>query len=257
MDEKARVSAIVLTLNEERHIAACLATLTWADALVVLDSGSVDRTVALAQRYTSNVHYRPFDDWAHQRNAALDLATTEWILFVDADERVTPELAAEVRRAVAGAGELCGYWVPRRNRILGRWMRATGWWPDEQLRLLRRGRVRYREDRPVHELVVCDGPVGHLRAPLLHYNYDSLGQLIAKQRRYARLEAGMLHAQGVPVRAYQLLSQPLREFVRRFMVLRGYRDGLHGLFLSLVMAWYVFMVRLFLLQRRVSSRPTS
>ncbi|HLF09420.1 MAG TPA: glycosyltransferase family 2 protein [Dehalococcoidia bacterium] len=244
MKARPTIAAIVLARNEARHIAACLATLAWADERIVLDSYSDDGTAEIAARMGAQVHQRPFDDFARQRNAAIGLAHSDWVLFVDADERVTLALAQEVHEVlsqVATAGAPVGFWLPRRNRILGRWMRATGWWPDHQLRLFRRDRGRYREDRLVHELVVLDGPEGYLAAPLLHENYSSFGDLLRKQRRYAAYDAAILGAAG-RVRPRHLLSQPLREFWRRFVTWHGYRDGFHGLFLSLFMAWYAGLV---------------
>ncbi|MCX6021597.1 MAG: glycosyltransferase family 2 protein, partial [Chloroflexi bacterium] len=151
------ITAIVLTRNEARHIEPCLEALAWADERLVLDSHSTDATVAFARAIPGvRVELRPFDTYARQRNAALDLAASDWVFFVDADERVTPALAAEVQAAVAAAGQPgnpVGFWVPRRNLILGRWVRHAGWWPDEQLRVLRRSHARYDESRDPHEIV--------------------------------------------------------------------------------------------------------
>ena len=145
------ISAVVLTGNVERHLAACLRCLSWADEVMVLDGGSRDRTVAIAEAAGARVERRPFDDFAHQRQAALDRARGDWVLFVDDDERVSAGLAAEVR-AAAASGRAEAYWVPRRNYIWGRWIRGGGWFPDAQLRLLRRDRARYDLGGLVHEV---------------------------------------------------------------------------------------------------------
>ncbi len=241
------ITAAVITKNEARNIRDCLAALAWADELLVLDSLSADDTVALARACGAAVHLRPFDDFPRQRNAALALVRTDWVLFVDADERVSAELAAEVRQAVAaaegtwqaeGTAPVAGYWVPRRNIILGRWIRGGGWYPDYQLRLLKVGRARYDETRRVHEVVLLDGAARHLREPFLHYNYDKVSQLFAKQAAYAALEARSLAEQGVPGKPHSVLLQPWREFRRRYWQLGGYRDGLHGLLLASVVAFY-------------------
>ena len=245
MNPRASVSAIVLARNEARHIAACLATVAWADERIVLDSYSHDGTAEIAARLGALVYQRPFDDFARQRNAAIDLARSDWVLFIDADERVPSTLAKEMQAAIVQSNapeSAVGFWLPRRNRILGHWMRATGWWPDQQLRLFRRDKGRYRQDRPVHELVVLGGPEGHLTTPLLHENYSSFGQLLRKQHRYAAYDAAIFREMGRS-RPHHLVSQPLREFWRRFVSWQGYRDGLHGLFLSLFMAWYAGLVR--------------
>lgn len=239
---RMKLVAIVLTKNEERNIVACLESLRWADELVVLDSLSTDRTVRLAEEAGARVLTRPFDHYAAQRNAALEAVDAEWVFFVDADERATPALADEVREKIASAApQVAGYWVPRENHIVGRVMRGGGWHPDYQLRLLRRGRARYDPARPVHEVVLLDGEAGYLQHPLIHYNYDTWGEFHAKQRRYAELEALALYCQGVRPLPHRYVTQPWREFRRRYFALAGYRDGWHGLRLSLYMAWYTLV----------------
>lgn len=235
------ISAAIIARDEERHIAACLETLAWADERLVLDGGSADRTPEVAAgRGGVRLERRPFDDFPRQRNAALALAANDWVLFVDADERVTPELAVEVRRAVLEARH-AGYYVPRFNRIFGKIMRHTGWYPDYQLRLLDRRHARYDERVPVHELVLLDGgPPGYLREHLLHYNYRDLRQFMAKQERYLAFEARQQMLREGRPRRRSLVSMPLREFIRRYCTLEGYRDGGHGLLLSLLMAYFTF-----------------
>jgi (heptosyl)LPS beta-1,4-glucosyltransferase len=234
--------AVVLTKNEERHIATCLDSLRWAGSLVVFDSLSSDRTVALASEAGAQVFTRPFDNYAAQRNAALDAVVGDWVFFVDADERATPALAAETKEKIAAAGEgIAGFWVPRENHIAGRVIHGGGWYPDYQLRLLRKGRARYNPARPVHEVVLLDGQAGYLEHPLTHYNYETWTQFRAKQQRYAALEARALYDQGIHPKPHSYLLQPLREFRRRYLTLAGYRDGTHGLRLSLYMAWYTWV----------------
>ena len=245
-----KLSAVILTKNEESNIAECIESLRWADEVVVFDSGSTDRTVEIARRLGATVIQHPFRDFAAQRNAALELVDSDWIFFVDADERATPKLAAEVRRAIQDPSRV-GWWVPRHNYIFGRLTLHAGWYPDYQLRLLRRGRARYDPRRKVHELVMLDGEDGRLQNPLIHYNYDNLAQFIERQNRYVRYEAEMLFEQGIKPKPHNFVLQPLREFRRRFISLEGYKDGLHGLFLSLLMACYNFVmyVRLWQLWR--------
>jgi glycosyltransferase involved in cell wall biosynthesis len=229
--------AVILTLNEEENIGACLESLPWADACVVFDSGSRDRTTALAAEMGAAVLTRPFDNYAAQRNAALAQIEAEWIFFVDADERATPALAAEVRRSIADPA-YAGWWVPRQNYIVGHQVRGAGWWPDYQLRLLRRARARYDPQRPVHEVVLLDREAGHLQTPLIHYNYRSWEQFHAKQRRYAVYEAESLRERGIRPRLHNFVLQPWREFYRRFVTLQGYREGFWGLRLCLWLAYY-------------------
>jgi glycosyltransferase involved in cell wall biosynthesis len=180
---------------------------------------------------------RPFDNYAGQRQAALDSLSAEWVLFVDADERVTPELRDEILSTLV-APSANGYWIPRRNFIVGREIKGGGFSPDYQLRLLRRDAARYDAEREVHELVDVEGEPERLTEPLLHFNYDTWRQFRAKQRSYARYEARILRARGVRPRPHNFVLQPLREFWRRYVSLGGYKDGRRGLLLSGLLAWY-------------------
>jgi (heptosyl)LPS beta-1,4-glucosyltransferase len=231
----SEIAAVILTLNEDKNISDCIASLRWADRVVVVDTLSTDRTVALARSAGAEIISHPFEDYSHIRNVALDRVASPWIFFVDADERATPELAAEVRQVTAHRPEN-GWWVPRHNYIFGKLTLGAGWYPDYQMRLLRRGTARYQ--RPVHEIVVLDGRDGYLENPLVHFNYDTVAQFRAKQTRYTDYDAGLLLSEGVRPRAYTPFTQALRHFAWRFVSLRGYGDGLHGLRLCLLTAWY-------------------
>ncbi len=230
-----QLTAIVLTLNEAAHIADCLSSLQWADRWVVVDSYSQDATAALAQAHGAEVIYARFENYAQQRNAALQAVTTDWVLFVDADERGTPALGQEVREVMAGRPEM-GWYVPRHNYIFGRLTQGAGWYPDYQLRLFRHGYVHY--ERPVHEVAVVDGPIGYLQHPLIHYNYRDPAHFHAKQRAYTAHEIARLRQEGIQPHWYTPWVQPARHFWWRFATLQGYRDGWHGVRLSLYLAYY-------------------
>lgn len=234
--------AVVLTLNEARHIQECIACLDFADEVLVLDSFSDDGTPELARAAGARVEQRRFADYADQRNFALDLLRdrASHVLFVDADERVSPALAAELRAALASRPEVAGWRIPRHNIIFGRLTLGAGWYPDYQTRLLRSGRARYDAVRPVHEVVLLDGEQGTLQQPLLHYNYDSLQQFRRKQRDYSERAAVMRRKAGERPSLRDLLLLPLHHFRWRYLTLRGYREGRHGLRLCLLMAWYEF-----------------
>jgi glycosyltransferase involved in cell wall biosynthesis len=231
----AQLSAVILTLNEEKHITACIESLAWADRIVVFDSYSRDNTVSLAQKAGAELFQSPFENYAQQRNAALDCIETDWLFFVDADERGTPQLAAEIREVIDTRPE-AGWYVPRHNYIFGRLTKGAGWFPDYQLRLFKHGRARY--ERPVHEVALVDGEIGYLKSPLIHYNYEDKAQFQAKQRAYTDYDAGILKEKGIRPKPYTYLLQPLRHFWWRFITLNGYQDGLHGLRLSSYMAYY-------------------
>ena len=163
-----RLSVIIIALNQEANIGDCLASVSFADDIVVVDTGSTDRTVELARAYTDRVLSAPWQGFGRTKNYALDQARGEWVFSLDTDERVPPALQEEILAVVASDGPLDGYRVARKNYFCGRWIRHLGWYPDYTLRLFRRGRGRFR-DREVHEEVVVDGPVGTLKTPLEHY----------------------------------------------------------------------------------------
>ena len=234
------LTAVILTKNEARHIVECIDSLRWADRIVVFDSYSDDNTVELATAAGAQVFQRVFDNYAAQRNAALEAVAAadvahSWVFFVDADERGTPALAGEILRVIDERPE-SGWYVPRHNYIFGRVTLGAGWYPDYQFRLLRHGRARYV--RPVHELGEVDGAVGYLEQPLIHYNYRDPAHFHAKQRFYVEHDAAILKEQGVRPKPRNYALQPLRQFWWRFVTLKGYRDGLHGLRLSLYMTYY-------------------
>ncbi len=228
----------VLARDNADQIADCLQSADWADELlVVLDDRSSDATGEIARGLGARVVERAFDSFAGQRDFALSLTRTEWVFFLDSDERVTSPLADEIRARVSEA-TYAGWWVPRRNYMWGHEIRHGGWWPDHQLRLLRVDAARYDPRRPVHEVVLLDGPEGYLEEPLIHYNYATLGDFVRKQRQYVGYEARILYGQGVRPKPWTCFSQPLREFHRRYLTLQGYKDGLQGLLLCLLVAYY-------------------
>ena len=228
--------AVILTKNEARNVVDCIESVSWCDEVVVYDSFSTDETVALAKGAGARVLQNPFQNFAEQHNDSLDAVEGDWIFSVDADERATPALAAEVQEVTGGGREEVAWWLPRHNYIFGRLILGAGWYPDYQMRLVRRGRARW--ERPVHEVAVVDGPEGYLENPLIHYNYDDLADFVARQEKYADYDAGILFQQGLRPRFYTPYSQAARQFWWRFVTLRGARDGLHGLWLSLLMAYY-------------------
>jgi glycosyltransferase involved in cell wall biosynthesis len=229
----------IIARDEEALLPECLRSVGWADdVLVLVDAATSDKTREVAHAAGARVAERAFDSFARQRAAALELSTTDWLLFVDADERVSAALRDEVRATIEAPGTCVGFWVPRRNLLMGRVVRHAGWWPDYQLRLLKRGHAQFDAWRAVHEVARLDGPAGYLRHPLLHLNYRSLDEFVRKQERYSRLDAQRwLSAYGRP-RLRALVGQPVREFWRRYVVLQGYREGLLGLVLSVLLAWY-------------------
>lgn len=235
----------------------CVRSLEFADErLVLVDAATRDRTREIARGLGARVEERAFDNFAAQRDAALGLATGEWVLFVDADERVTPDLQTEVLRSIHQPGGCRGFWIPRHNYLMGRVIRHAGWFPDYQLRLLERGAAHFDPARVVHEGALVDGPVGHLREPLVHFNYRSLGEFVAKQERYSPLEAQRWLARFGRPRLRALIGQPLREFWRRYIQLHGAREGWLGLVLSALLAYYAGKA-VWLARRATPERPSA
>jgi len=236
---RPRLTAAVIARDEERMLGDCVRSIAFADErLVLVDAATRDRTREIARDLGARVEERVFDTFAAQRDAALSLATGEWVLFVDADERVTPDLRTEVLSTIDRPGGCRGFWIPRHNYLMGRVIRYAGWFPDYQLRLLERGAAHFDPVRVVHEEALVDGPIGHLREPLVHLNYRSLGEFIAKQERYCPFEAQTWLARFGRPRRRALIGQPLREFWRRYVQLQGAREGVLGLVLSVLLAYY-------------------
>lgn len=234
-----RLTGVILTLNEEKHIAACIETLAFCGEVLVFDSFSADRTVEIARDAGARVIQHPFENYAAQRDAALAAVTSEWVLFVDADERVTPALAAEVL-ACLDRPEV-GWWVPRYNYIFGRLTKGAGWYPDYQLRLLRVSSARYDPAHPVHETVILDGAEGYLTEHFLHYNYETIEQFHRVQQKYTRFAIQRRFDEGHVIRPRTFITMPVKHFLWRFFTLGGWKLGLHGLRLSLIMAYYEYL----------------
>lgn len=226
MDEP-RISALVLARDEAENLPECLAALAWADErVVVVDAASRDASEDVARRHADRVVVRAFDDFASQRNAALGLATGDWVLAVDADERATPDLAEEVRAAVA-SGEHSGFRVPIRSVVLGRAFRFSGTQHDRPLRLFLRDRGRWVG--AVHETVDLRGTTGELRHALGHRTLPDMQTFLAKIDRYTTLEARRFADEGRPVRASDLALRPAWTFAKLYLGKQGFRDGLEGL----------------------------
>jgi (heptosyl)LPS beta-1,4-glucosyltransferase len=234
------ISAIILTKNEEANIADCIESVGWADEVVVLDSESTDSTIKIAQKMGAKVFYHPFSNFPEQRNAAIQLAGTDWILFVDADERVTAELANEVRSVIQNP-DIDGWWIPRRSNYFGHWVHYGGFYPDYQLRLARKSKIHYDPAQKVHEIPTLDGKAGYLTNPFIHYCYQSYREWKTDEARYARLMAETLFAKGV-YPTYHLIAAPILSFIEQFFVKQSYRDGRTGFQLSLAMAYGAFNI---------------
>ena len=232
------VSAIVITLNEERNIARCLSSLGTVDEIVVVDACSTDRTVEIARQFTPNVHVRPWPGYVPQKAYAVEQARNEWVLWVDADEELSPELVSEL--AALTPGDAAGFEIPRRTMYLGRWIRHSGWWPEYVLRLFRKPVSRF-DDKFVHERVRVDGPVRRLLNPLNHYSYPSLRLHVEKMNVYTDLAAQEMMRRGRHVSVASACIHGMAKFVGTYIIRLGFLDGRQGLILAVMASYYAFL----------------
>ncbi|MHC4107526.1 MAG: glycosyltransferase family 2 protein [Planctomycetota bacterium] len=230
----ATISVTIITKNESHNLRACLEAVSWADEIVVVDSGSTDGTPEIAREFTDRVYVEPYQGQGPQKNLALDRATCDWVLSLDADERVPPGLAAAIRDAVA-ANEKDGYWICRRSSYCGRYMRFGDWSRDWVLRLFRRGRGRFTDDS-AHERVVVNGTTGRLGPRLLHHSIRSHRDLLEKINLYSDLWAQQAHARGRRCSFAAALAHGAWSFLRCGVLLGGFLDGSRGVTLAIAAA---------------------
>jgi glycosyltransferase involved in cell wall biosynthesis len=236
----ASLSVAIVVLNEEERLRACLESVVWADELVVVDAGSSDKTVAIAREFTDRVFFRAWDGYGAQKNFTLGQCHGDWVLSLDADERVSDTLREEIQATLRSGSREAGFYLPRRNLFQGRWVRHGGLYPDWQLRLFRRGRGAFVA-RAVHESVRVDGPTGRFGEPLVHESYRSIGDAVARLNRYSDLAATELALAGRGGSLADLLVRPAWRFVSMYLLRAGFLDGWRGLVLAGLHAHYVFL----------------
>lgn len=251
-----RLSVILITQDESADIRACLDSVRWADEIVVVDGGSRDDTIAICREYTDKIYVS--EDWpgfGPQKNHALSYATGEWVLSLDADERVSPALRHEIEQAMA-AGHFDAYEIPRLSTYCGRTLRHGGWWPDHVLRLFKRGQGSF-SNRRVHEKVIVTGPYGQLQEPLIHETFASFEEVIDKINRYSSEGARLLHEQGKRGGLGAAIGHSLWAFFRTYFLKAGLLDGREGLMLAISNAegtYYRYLKLAYLLKRQ-ADRP--
>lgn len=236
------LSVAIITLNEEANIRRTLESVKWADEIVVLDSGSTDQTVAVCREYTDKVFHQDWLGFSRQKNAAIDKASGTWILSLDADEPIEPELADEIRKIIASQNACDGYRIPRKTYFLGKWIRFGGWYPDYNIRLFKKNRARFIE-RAVHESVKVDGIIGVTRHAIKHYAYPDLASYLSSINRYSSLAVDVMAEKGIPslkASTLNILLRPMFTFIHKYFFRLGFLDGKHGLILNLFHSVYVF-----------------
>jgi glycosyltransferase involved in cell wall biosynthesis len=234
------ISATLITFNEASRLEAALQSVSWADEVVVVDSGSTDGTAEIARRLATRVEVCTWPGYAAQKNFAASICAHDWVLSLDADERVGPELADALRAWRAESPSAAGYRVARVSHYLGRWIRTTDWYPDWQLRLYDRRRGAWHAAR-VHESVRVDGPVGTLPGELRHHPYRDVSDHLRRIDQYTTLAALELRDRGRRAGTAAILTQPCAAFLRNYVLRRGFADGRVGLIVSLLNSYYVLL----------------
>lgn len=234
-----KVSAVIIVFNEERNLAACLDTVSFADEIVVVDSHSTDRTIEIAGLYTDRIFQKEYRGHIDKKRYAVGLASNDWVFSIDADERVTPELGAEIEGALREPGDFAGFDMPRLTRHLGRWIRHGEWYPDHVTRLFRRSLMRYEGTEP-HDIVVLDGRKGRFRSDLLHFNYRDLAHQLATVQSYSDVAAKAMFEQGRRAGLFTLLTRPAAKFLKSYVLRLGFLDGMAGLVIAVFSAFYAF-----------------
>jgi len=239
--QREKVSVYVLTYNEEAKIRDCLESVTWADEIVILDSFSNDRTLPICQNYTDKIFQQEFVGFGKLRNIAIEHCTNNWVLSVDADERVTPELREEILKKLTDGPDADAYFIPRKSHFLKYWVRHCGWYPDyRQPQFFHKRKMKYREQM-VHEGFDVTGKVAHLRGHVIQYPFLSLDQFLKKMDRYSSLRAEDMVKQGASFHISQVLTHPAATFWRMYFLKLGFLDGKVGLILSLLYAYYTML----------------
>jgi glycosyltransferase involved in cell wall biosynthesis len=235
-----KISAAIITQDEERNIARAMESLRCCDEIVVVDSGSIDRTVEIARNLGARVVESPWRGYAGQKNFASEQASHDWILSLDADESLSEALEAEIWQVKKGGPAFDAYTMPRLAQYLGRWILHSGWYPDRKIRLFDRRKCKWVGEY-VHESVQVDGVVGHFESNLLHFTCDSLSAHLKTMDRYTTLAATQIIDQRTPVGWSQLLLDPAFTFCKTYFLQRGYKDGLEGLCIAYMASMYNFL----------------
>lgn len=254
--KKQTISVVISAYNEEEKIEECLKSASFTDEIIFVDNSSTDKTVEIAKKYTSKIFTRPNNLMLNvNKNFGFTKATGDWILSLDADERVSPELRDEIKSEIRSANwrtksEINGYWIPRKNIIFGKWVQHTGWYPDHQMRLFRRGKGKFPQHH-VHEMIKIQGKTDYLKEHIIHYNFESIQQFLHKHVNiYAPNEAEELLRKGYVFNWQDAIRFPIREFIKRFFTQEGYKDRFFGLMLSIGMAFYHFIIFAYLWEKQ-------
>ncbi|MEW6416971.1 MAG: glycosyltransferase family 2 protein [Nitrospirota bacterium] len=233
------VSVVIVTQNEEKNIREALHSIRDVAEIVIVDAFSTDNTLNISKEYTDKIYQAKWQGYAKQKQMAIEHAKGPWVFILDSDEKFTGTLREEITYAVNNE-VYSGFYVPRKNFFLGKWIRHGGWWPDYTLRLFLKNKATM-ENRRVHEKVVVDGKVGYLRSPLEHYTYNTVSDYIKKMDIYSTLSAEELKEKGIRPGIIKMVLHPLFTFLKMFFLRFGFMDGIHGLILAILYSYYTFL----------------
>lgn len=240
--KKPTISVVISAWNEERNIRRCLSSVTWADELIIIDNSSTDGTEQIAKEFTSKIWKQPNNLMLNvSKNFGFDKAKGDWIISLDADEEIPALLKKEIQK-VSASRDIAGFWFPRKNIIFGKWITHGLWWPDRQLRMFRNGLGRFPE-KHVHEYLEVQGKTENLNEPFVHYNYETISQFIRKMDTiYTESEVQKLISASYQISWRDAFRFPFSDFLKIYFAQEGYKDGLHGLVLAMLQAFYSFVV---------------
>lgn len=237
-------SVVIVTKNEERNIGNALESVKDFEDIVVVDSFSEDRTVQICKEYTDRIFQHKWQGYAKQKQIAIDYAKKDWVFLLDADERMSPELKKEISNLFTDKTKIVyqGYYIPRKNYFLGKWIKHSGWWPDYTIRLFRKDSSQVQQ-REVHEKIIVKGQIGYLKNPLEHYTYETISEFISKMQNYSTLSAKEIIKEKIPLTMLflKMTINPIFTFIKMFLLKQGFRDGFYGFILSVLYSFYTFL----------------
>lgn len=239
-----KLSVTIITYNEEENIRDCLESVKWADEIVVLDSFSTDKTVEICREYTDKIYQNKWCGFVEQKNFALDKASHNWILSIDADERISDKLTAEIKKLLLTDGPgFNGYYIPRKAFYIDRWILHCGWYPDYKIRLFRKDKGRWegKEGTAIHESVKTDGMTGYLKGELLHYSFKDISSHIKTINNYTSISATENFKKGKSEGILSMLLRPPFNFFKMYILKRGFLDGIPGFIVSVLSSFHVFI----------------
>lgn len=240
MNRKYPISVCIITFNEESRIRDCLESVKWVDDIVVVDSFSTDKTVDICREYTERVYQRAWPGNIDQKNYTSGLAKHDWILSLDADERVSLGLIGEIQAVVHNPGDTVGFFFPRRSFYLGRGIRHGDWYPDYQLRLFKKGYGQWQGTNP-HGRMIVSGKTRYMKHDIYHFNYKNFSHQLRTIDNYSNVFADVMVEQGKSFSLFQLIFRPLYKFIKVYMIKRGFLDGLPGFIIATSSAFYIFV----------------